>query len=51
MKLTKAAEKYLAAMRRGEKVDITYGPYSQLIEAGLITGDQQSPRLVEKVRP
>lgn len=48
-KLTKAAQRDLDALRRGEDVpDLRYGPYSQLLDAGYITGPQGAPRLVEK---
>jgi hypothetical protein len=44
--LTKAAQKYLAAMQRGEYVELTYGPYMQLVAAGYITGPQDAPVLL-----
>ncbi len=44
--LTAAARRDLAAMRRGEYVELRYGPWRQLVEAGFITGPQDAPVLL-----
>lgn len=49
-KLTPAARRDLDRMRRGEPVDLRYGPYRQLVDAGLVEGPQDAPRLVEATR-
>lgn len=45
--LTAAAKRDLEALRRGEAVSMRHGPYTQLLEAGLIEGPQDAPRLTE----
>jgi len=45
-KLTKAAARDLEALRNGQPVDLRFGPWEQLTEAGLITGPQDAPVLV-----
>lgn len=47
-KLSPAAKRDIEAIRRGEPVDLRYGPYSQLLAAGLIVGAQDNFRLVEE---
>lgn len=44
-KLTAAARRDLAKLQAGEPVDLRYGPYRQLLEAGLIEGTQDNYRL------
>lgn len=39
LKLTPAAKRDLATLRRGERVDFRVGPLRQLVEAGLVTAD------------
>ena len=46
--LTPAARRDLELMRQGVAVNLRYGPYIQLLEAGLIVGEQDHPMLVEQ---
>jgi hypothetical protein len=50
VKLTAAAARDLAAMRRGDAVELRYGPWCQLVKAGLVTGSQESPVLTDAGR-
>lgn len=44
--LTAAAKRDLAEIRNGKHPDLRYGPYTQLLEAGYITGSQDNYRFV-----
>lgn len=50
-RLTPAARRDLDALRRGEPVDLRYGPWRQLVDAGLIVGPQHAPRPAEPGSP
>lgn len=47
-RLTAAAKRDLATLRRGEAVahGLRFGPWKQLVAAGLIEGPQDAPRVV-----
>jgi hypothetical protein len=47
---TPAARRDFAAMLRGETVSLRYGPYIQLLNAGLIEGPQDAPRLTAEAK-
>lgn len=47
-KLTPAAKRDLKALQAGEVVDLRYGPFIQLLEAGYIEGTQDDYRLVDR---
>ncbi len=42
---TRAALAYLRRLAEGEALTVTYGPWSQLVGAGLIDGPQEGPRI------
>ena len=48
--LTRAARRDLKALLAGERPDLRFGPYKQLLDAGLITGEQPSYELTEAAR-
>lgn len=45
VKLTPAAKRYLTLIQDGGHPELTYGPYSQLVSAGYITGPQDGYRV------
>lgn len=44
--LTAAAKRDLAKLQAGERVDLRYGPFEQLVAAGYLEGTQDNYRLV-----
>lgn len=48
--LTPAALRDLTKLMAGEQVSMTYGPWSQLVKAGLVSGEQDAVVLTEKAK-
>jgi hypothetical protein len=47
--LTPAAKRDLDAIRRGERPDLRFGPYEQLVAHGYIDGPQDAYRVIPGV--